>query len=307
MKIDFFEQMCYNLVTNGGYDMKYKFRLSYKAGNKYIPINLNNVVFLSDISKTEIKAIDEFTTYFETKEDMLNYLKSNNLIPNNVDTLYITFDVKQDNKTYEQLYAYNKTLFFKGDIDRLKYSYIYKYFRNNFENGAFMENIVEHYEKKYVHKNFTTLKVLARAIKDGGIWSLDNDDRKVYYEEFDKFLDFLFKKTTKKGTKVNYKNVRDFLCFIDGEEPIKVKGNEIFETIDPKVVKPEEIMDDFIEPENIPIEEYCKYNRDFIPEYFEAYQDGNDFIAPITKEEMEESLNDYAKKLCFKRDNGEYE
>lgn len=287
--------------------MKYKFRLSYKDGNKYIPINLNNVEFLNDISKTEIKAIDEFTTHFETKEDMLNYLKSNNLIPNNVETLYITFDVKQDNKTYEQLYAYNKTLFFKGDIDRLKYSYIYKYFRNKFENGTFMENIVEHYEKKYVHKNFTTLKVLARAIKDGGIWSLDNDDRKVYYEEFDKFLDFLFKKTTKKGKEVNYKNVRDFLCFIDGEEPIKVKGNEIFETIDSKVVKPEEIMDDFIEPENIPIEEYCKYNRDFMPEYFEAYQDGNDFIAPITKEEIEESMNDYAKKLCFKRDNGEYE
>ena len=70
MEIDFFEQMCYNLITNGGYNMKYKFRLSYKEGNKYIPIDLNNVVFLNNIDRTEIKTIDEFTTYFETKEEM---------------------------------------------------------------------------------------------------------------------------------------------------------------------------------------------------------------------------------------------
>lgn len=289
--------------------MKYKFRLSYKDGSKLIPIDFKDVEFLGETSKTEIKTIDEFTTHFEYYEEMIDYLKQNCLIPSNVDKLYVTFDVKQDNKVYEQLYAYNKTLFFKGDIERLKYSYIYKYFRDKFENGAFMEHIVEHYEKKYIHKNFTTLKVLARAIKDDGMWTLESDDRSLYFEEFDKFLDFLFKKKTKKGVETNYKNIRDFLCFIGGEEPIKVKGNEIYETINNKVVTPEEIMDDFIEPENIPLEEYCNFNESLVynMDDFEPYRDGNDYIAPISKEEIVESLNEYAKKYTLKRNNGEYE
>lgn len=289
--------------------MKYKFRLSYKEGNKYIPINLDNIDFINENNITEIKAIDDFTTNFEYYEEMIHYLKKHNLIPDNVDKLYVTFDVKQDNKTYEQLYAYNKTLFFKGDKERLKYSYIYKYFRDKFEDGAFMEQIIEHYEKKYIHKNFVTLKVLARAIKNDGIWTLESDDRSIYFEEFDKFLDFLFKKKNKKGTKVNYKNVRDFLCFIDGEDPIKVKGNEIYETNISKNVRAEDVMDDFLEPENIPLEEYYRFNRETVinGEVFEPYRDGNDYISPISEEEIVESLNDYAKKYTLKRDNGEYE
>jgi len=289
--------------------MKYKFRLSYKEGNKYTPINLDNIDFLSENNKTEIKTIDEFTTHFEYYEEMINYLKEHKLIPDNIDKLYVTFDVKHDNKVYEQLYAYNNTLFFKGDKERLKYSYIYKYFRDKFENGAFMKYIVEHYEKKYVYKNFTTLKFLARTIKDNGIWSLDPYDKTVYFEEFDNFLDFLFKKKTKKGTEVNYKNVRDFLCFIDGEDPIKVKGNEIYQKNNNKVVNPEESLDNFIELENISKKEYLNFNERlaYNTEDFEPYRDGNDYIVPISRDEMLESLNDYAKKYTLKRDNGEYE
>lgn len=294
--------------------MKYKFRLSYKEGNKYIPINLNNIDFLSDINKTEIKAIDEFTTHFETKEDMLNYLKLHNLIPTYIDALYVTFDVTKDNKLYEQLCAYNKTLFYKGDKERLNDSYINNYFLNKFENGAFMLSIIEHYERKYPEKKFVTLKSLVRAIKEGGLWSLDPYDRNVYSYEFYNFIDFLFKTekknptTNKKEKKFVYKNIRDFLCFIEGEEPIKVKGNKIYETSFKNYVKSEKILDEYIEPENITLEEYYNFNKRISePEMFEPYRDGNDYIAPITQEEMKESLNDYAKRLCKKRDNGEYE
>ena len=302
-------KICYNLCINGGYGMtKYKFRLSYKDGNKYIPINLDNVAFINEENKTEIKAIDEFTTNFECYEEMLNYLKNNSLISESVDKLYVTFDVEKNNRTYEQLYAYNKTLFFKNDIERLKGSYVFKYIRNRFDNGAFLYNIIKHYEKKIPNQKFSTFKSLVMTIKEGSLWSLDPCDRYVYSKEFNRYLDFLF--TSKKKNeerKIVYKNIRDFLCYIDGEEPIKVKGNEIYETVLPKNTIEE--VEDYIEPDNITLEEYIKFNKELVlnVDDFEAYRDGNDFIAPITQEEIEESLNDYAKKLCKKRDNGEYE
>jgi len=284
--------------------MKYKFSLSYLSNNKFIPVDLSKIDFLREFKLNEINTLDEFTTYFESYDKMLSYLKDNKLIPDSVNRLYVTFESKKDKLIKQELYAFNKTLFFNDDKDYLKYSYVYRYFRDRIEDMIFMENIIEFYEKKYIYKKFDSLKNFVNLIKESGLSNLSPSSQSTYIEEITHFLDFIFYSKTKKGDKVNYKNVRDFLCYIKGEKPIKVK--EIVK--DYGNISINDYVSDY-DFDTFTSSEFSKHNdvSSIKFESFKPYTDGNDFIAPVNPIEVEESLKEYAKKYCLKRDNGEYE
>jgi hypothetical protein len=127
-------------------------------------------------------------------------------------------------------------------------------------------------------------------------------------------MEYIFYKKNKDGVKEKkYRKLRDFLCYINGEIPIRIKKDApapkktYIET--PKEILKEDADDD--REEFITYEEYRQFNIDLInnseAEDFEPYQDGNDYIAPTTKREKFYALDNYAKKLVRKKDNGEYE
>ena len=76
--------------------MKYKFRLSYKDNEEFIPIDLGKLQCLKDLDVTEIKTIDNFTTSFKSYGEILEFLKRNKLINDSVQELFITIDSKEN-------------------------------------------------------------------------------------------------------------------------------------------------------------------------------------------------------------------
>lgn len=285
---------------------KYKFRLSYKENDNLVPINLDKILVNN---ATDIKTIDEFTTRYEDLSDLLNNLKEKELIPNNINYLYITFDSLENGIIKQQLYAFNKTIFYKKDINKLNALYASNLIRKHIQDGSFMQNIIGYYKRKYIHKNFNTIDGVSYNMKNYGFHGLTPNEYSEYESAVEYFITFIFYKKDNKGKKEpNYRNIRDFICYLYGETPIKTKKSS---TITVTKDENEERIQENLEESTLTYKEYCDFNKTSLENYeeedFEPYRDGNDWIAPIKKKEIISSLNNYAKKLCLKKDNKEYE
>ena len=285
--------------------MKYKFNLSYMENDKYIPIDLKKIKGTDVFDMKKIKSIDYFTTSFNNLDEVLLYLKQNSLIPENVDKLYITYDKKVAGKVFQEIYYYGEKLFYKKNIEQLKTSYSYSLIKNRTNHGKFIMYIVEHYRKIYKHRTFGNLYNLANSISKYGYHFLTPSEKSEYNEEVDKFLNYIFTKKTKDGVQPAYRNIRDFICFMGKEKLIHNYNKDITSN----EVENESLE---LENENIIYNEYKKHNISFVDElsedsFFESYKDGYDYITSSTTEELVSDFNEYGKKLCIKRDNGEYE
>ena len=295
---------------------KYKFRLSYKDNNILIPIDLTKIEELKDIDITDIKEIDKFTTKYETLLELLEDLKNKQLVPDNTTELFITFDKKENKKTTQQLYSFNKTIFFKKDSEKLCTSYAYSIIRNHIEDGEFMQNIIKYYINKYPNKNFSIIDGVSYNLKKYGSHGLSPSEYREYVDEVEYFMEYIFYKKNKEGIKEKkYRKVRDFLCYIKGETPIKIKRDTPKKTTEYKkntsIKEQENVDEEYDREEFITYKEYQEFNKDFVSncevEDFEPYRDGNDWIVPTSKREMYSSLNSSCKKLMKRKDNGEYE
>ena len=300
---------------------KYKFRLSYKENNKLIPIELDKIDKLKDKDIIEIKTIDEYTTSFSTYDELLRDLKNKGLIPEHVIKLYITFDVKENKETIQQLYAFNETLFFENDIKKLRTSYVCNIIRNHIRDGKFMQNAISYFAKKNPHKNYGMLERISYDLSTHGDYVLTPSEYSEYIDGIEDLINYVFFKKDKEGNLIpSYRKCRDFICYLGGENPIATKNIKSTPT-QHKQITIDEVIEEYCEEDSIgTYRENKKYNKEFVKNYgldkegkidesliFEPYRDGNDWIAPITPKEIRESLDSYAKKLCLKRDNGEYE
>lgn len=155
-----------------------KYRLSYKKNNNYVSIDLNKLDFFKNKKDTDIKIIDEFTTKFNNLEELLEYLKNNKLIENNVNKLFITIDKKYNNSTLlKKIYNGDKLLFSK-DIEYLNISNIYRWIMFNKNNYEYMIKIADKYLEKYKNTYnketksssiiavFSNLKNISRLLKE---------------------------------------------------------------------------------------------------------------------------------------------
>lgn len=226
---------------------KYKFRLSYKDNDNFIPIELNKLQCLKGFDVTKIKTIDNFTTSFDGYYSILEFLKRNKLIPKDVSELFITIDSKEDDKVIQKPYTYSDIIFIKLDRDMLKFSYVYNRIFNNIEDGEYINNLINHYQGIYKNKSFWFVDSISFLIKENGYYSLTPTERNEYYEELKKIVDFVFYRKQKGKKNVYYKNVRDFVCYnLKNKKRIK------------------DLLDDTID-ETV------------------GYRDGNDYIPPVRK------------------------
>lgn len=293
---------------------KYKFRLSYKNNGVLIPIELNKIEELKNIDITDIKEIDSFTTKYDSLELLITNLKLKKLVPDNINELFVTIDKKDGKNTIQQLYTFNKTLFFSKDKHKLFTSYGYRVIKDNINNGEFLHNIIKFYVSKYPHKNFRIIEGVSYSVKRYGYHGLTPTEYQEFEKELEYFINYIFTTKNKDGIRKNdYKKLRGFLCFVAGEHPIKMKSilsiNK--EKVENYPTVSENDYDEYENEEFITYEEYKKFNREFISNCeendFEPYRDGNDWIAPISRKETYYTLNENVKKLCKKKDNGEYE
>ena len=70
-----------------------KYRLSYlNVGGNYTSLDLKKLDCLKGLKTTDIEIIDRFTTNFTNEEELLEFLKRNKVINEDVNKLYITID-----------------------------------------------------------------------------------------------------------------------------------------------------------------------------------------------------------------------
>lgn len=289
---------------------KYKYRLSYEENGVLIPIKLENIEYLTTGDMTDIKDIDNFTTMFYNLEELLFFLKSELLIPQDTYRLFITFDKKNGKKVEQQLYAYPNKIFYEKEKGFLNSNYIYSVIINNAYDGKFIQDIVLHLNKKYDNRrNFSNIDRISKKICEFGN-VLTPTETKLYYCELERLIDKEFYKKKNKKTVPNYKNIRDFICFFSGEKPIITKKKKEETKVGVVIAKTIE-DEEYIEPTTVTYREYKEDIKGLIKsgkeEKFEAYLDGNDWIAPISNDDIERELSFSAKKLCLRKDSGLWE
>ena len=174
---------------------------------------------------TKLDFIDHFTTMFKNDEELLSFFKYINLIPNTVNKLYVSTDDKENNKQKE--YDYPEKIFYQNESNLLSKEYIMYTIKSNMKNGEFIDNFATYYYNKYKEKypklasicNY--LCIYAKNIKYGyGTFTpFESED---YTKCVDEFISLQFFKKDKNGNyDINYKNIRDFICFINKE---KIRG-----------------------------------------------------------------------------------
>lgn len=302
-----------------------KYRLSYLGYGGLKSIDLKKLDCLIGYKVTDIDVIDKFTTSFNNLEELLMFLKRNNLITDDVNKLYITIDKKVDNNIINKKIYNGEKLLFKNDIELLKISFIYKWILSNKNNNNYIIAIANNYMDKYknaynridgssyILSLFSTLKNIAinknnYNIENGEINEFNkciSDFIDIEFYKLDKFkwtnYKIIEKKKDKNGNYLkNYRNIHDFVILIK-------ELDKSLNKINSKNNKSLIVYNNIEEETNLDNEEFLTYD-DYINtneginrvEEFEPYIDGNDFIAPITLEEIKESLNNYDKRVLKK-------
>lgn len=299
-----------------------KYRLCYLNRGSYVDVKLDKLECLMDRKTTDIEVIDEFTTKFNNISELLEFLKRNKLIPIFTNRLYITIDNKN---SYKKIYNGHKLLF-KEDSEYLKLSYIYKWIVYNKDNSDLMISIAENYIEKYQNAyNRTTgasyILSLFNAIKHIALNKNNNIMETNELKEFDKciseFIDFEFykidkkkfdlekeieKKTDKDGKHIKqYRNIHDFIILIKSLDKNLERYLNNIKSEEKEIISYDDYKDEYNE-DYLTYDDYKRTNKKLIDNYkednFEPYRDGNDYIVPLIKEELEECLEDNVRKLC---------
>ena len=173
--------------------------------------------------------IDHFTTMFKNDLEILSFLKKLHLIPNRTNKLYISYKEKKNDKLKE--YDYPEKIYYKEERKILSTDYVRYKIKSNMQNGDFIDNFATYYYNKYKEKYPKLASICnyicayGRNIKYGyGTFTpSENND---YSNCIDKFITLQFYKKDKKDNyDINYKNIRDFICFINKEKTRDYKKN----------------------------------------------------------------------------------
>ena len=300
-----------------------KYNLSYLEENgKLVPANKKG----KNIFESNLESIDNATTSFETESDLIDFLKAIDAIPTNVDKLHITYNKKdEDGKILQERVGYGDRLFFKKDKKKFNYDYViamFEYYKNNPDE---LLKLCDLYINKYTltdeqkrevnykhkYKHFINMLERVRRLVEYA------DLKKNYYfetchytiameyeDDIKKFInkEFFRPKTKQSGVKLNYSNLRDFIIKSD----IVLSGVPIVKKENVKVPKKEIIEPEEEREEFVTIEDYERDTKKFLKNYepsFESFQDGNDYIASLTKKELQETYEGYARKYALKPNN----
>ena len=297
---------------------KYKYNLSYIDNGIIKSIDLQLFSTLSKKDLHEIKNIDELTTIYNSEEELLDNLKFLNLIPNNINKLYLTHNVNG-----EEIIGYNgDILLFKKDKEKLDIRYIKNVFENYKEEPNKLLILARQYLKKYNKSEGMMLKVkdlifYANLKRESSFNYLCSDEIEELNGTIDNFINTEFYDKTKQDKTIRYSNIRDFVIkekYVEAEYNISRLHDYL--KYNNNILKSNIKKDDLINEENIEddneefltMADFDKVDNSILDGYhedFEIYQDGKDYIVPITKKELKKALDDIGKKLSLKPGDGD--
>lgn len=224
-----------------------KYRLCYIQYDSYKDVDLSKLYCLKGFDLTDIKTIDAFTMKFNNESELLDYLKRNDIISKNVKKLYITID----KKSKETGLYYNKKIFrgeillFKEYIDLYDVSNIYKFLIGLNKDKDFYVDLCDNYIEKYrasysKDRNSSTILSIFVALKKC-VLNNYKGNYKEFIENIEDFINVEFykinkelflkhheieRKKDKDGALKNYRNIHDFISFIEDRSYIFTKENK---------------------------------------------------------------------------------
>ncbi len=219
-----------------------KYRLSYLGYGGYKSIDLEKLECLSGRKVTDIQVIDEFTTSFENVESLLEFLKRNNIIDDDVNKIVITVDKKENGETINKKIYRGENLLFKSDKNFLDMSFVYKWIMNHSDNSDLIIKICDNYIEKYknafnringssyILSLFNSLRALAYNKKENAGSYMRVSELKEFDDSVRDFINLEFYKIDKDvlsktgeierkmendGTyKKSYRNIHDFIILL---------------------------------------------------------------------------------------------
>ena len=321
---------------------KYKYRLSYINGVTKKAIDLSKLECLNNLDVTELENIDNFIASFKSKDELLNFLRENELIDEKVRNVFITREIKDKivkGGVYQERIYYGECLFYKDDYSFLNKKQIKYFIRTNAEEGRIIRIIAENYLKKYqngpnnIRGVLETLKKLASTIESKGMSSISYSDEVEYNKCIESFISFEFnkydyntftrefirKRTTDGKSINNYNSIRRFAIFVINNPELKekfMKGveNKIIPKLDvydnesvfKKEVKFKDINTTEDHEEFLTEEDFEKVNHNILETYDDSEsiyeEDGHEHIRPLTKEELKDSLEELAENFIIEND-----
>lgn len=217
-----------------------KYRLSYLEYGGFKAIDLKKLECLKDCDVTDIKIIDKFTTNFKNEEELIEFLRRNEIITEEVNKLYITIDKKNNNEVINKKIYNGDKLFFKDDYKYLSVSFIYKwlsYNRNNFDAiTKICDNYIEKYKNaynrtdgsSYILSIFYSIKNTVKSIKNNNS-EVTKSTYLDYQESIEDFVTIEFFKLDKEqivkgifarskdkdgNVRQQYRNIHDFILLL---------------------------------------------------------------------------------------------
>ena len=322
-----------------------KYRLSYLGYGGYQSINLEKLECLAGRKVTDIQVIDEFTTSFENMESLLNFLKRNKVIDEDINKIVITVDKKENGETINKKIYRGENLLFKSDKNFLDMSFVYKWIMNHADEPDLIIEICNNYIEKYknaynritgssyILSLFNSLRALAYSKKENAQGYMRASELKEFDDSVRDFINLEFYKIDKDvlintgkierkcedGTyRKSYRNIHDFIILLKSMGVNLGKGlaNSSVSNKQTTLV----VEDNYPTGVQVELEEFLTED-DIIrsnKEFFKTYEDepvdeedlnmglgGHDYPHVMSREELEESLYETGMNLCLKPGDGD--
>ena len=287
--------------------MKKTYRLSYiDKNNKIVPIDLTGC---ENYIKGDIRFIDSVTMKFSNEKELIDEMILSELVPSYVDKLYISCDMEKGK--YQNIIYDGDILLFSDSLGKISISYVDKIMNKYESSPVELMKLGRLYLKKYKNKSGMKsisygLVAFANDKSSGTYYSLPASEK----NEVDGYIsNFVKHEFYSSNGKVGYKSLRDFvikIMYVNGIYNVDRMHDYLdfnnyqcsVKTLKPSIKTTqcvEEVEEDFRTVEDyLPLIKKCKGDD------FEAYQDGNDYIAPLSREDYIDAIKCDMRKVLRK-------
>lgn len=276
------------------YHLCYEEQDTVKIINLYSLVSILNLNIEKNIGKNnqaDLKDIDMITSKFNSMNELLIFLKNNNLVPKNISSIFIT---KTDLNLIPNYIVYKKNYecLNEGYITSRKkdYEYIYSVSKYYYDDTIYKLNNLKSYDetsyRKYLMSTKNILDVIKANCRNAKNGDFDNKDYDENIEELKRIIFYDHNKFSYRKAHVfaltNISFNHNMLKEFDGYKEYNYDNNNYD---DEETITKEEM--EIINLRNM--KKFVEENRELI--------DGNDYYKSFSKEEYDEFLKESARRL----------
>lgn len=272
--------------------------------NKYslCYIKNNEIKLIGNLDS--LQSIDNYTTNFDSEKELIDDIKLNNGMSDNIYKVYVY------NKSKKKIIYDGDILLFSDSKDKISISYVNKMFSEYKDNPKKLLILSKMYARKYKNKygflpKVNGLYTYAESKVDNTYDISDYDEKEYLNSLVTSFINAEFYSKLKNNEiKTKYSAIREFVIktmYINGvineNRPLSFLNIDYKNEFKSK--ESEEVLfdeDEFLTEEDV-IRSCKEILKDYKFDTSDGVVDGHDYIEPITESELKRTLYESGKKL----------